>query len=95
MRDGRLGVLVAERREHLEVVHDVLVVDAARAREAHGVHRSLVAVPRLVGERRYVHGDDAPEETGINAVRVHDPVEAHRRLLAEQEKLKTFCLLSS
>ena len=66
------------------MVHDVLVVDAARARQAHGVHRRLVAVPRLVGERRHVHGDDARVRE-LNAVSVRDGVEARRRLRAERE----------
>ena len=66
------------------MVHDVLVVDAARAGEAHGVHCGLVAVPRLVIERRHVDHVVVPvEETGRRAVRRRDGVEARRRLRAE------------
>ena len=80
-RDARRAV-GAERAQHADVSEDVLIVEAARAREAHRVHRRFVAGPHVVVKRRHIYGDALEELRGA-PVLGRDGVEAHHRLGAE------------
>ena len=64
------------------MAEDELIRDAARAREAHGVHRGLVAVPHVSSSKALTSTDDDALQERRGAIRARAAMASKRTVVS-------------